>query len=234
MRAGQGGSRREPGSQAPRLPAFGDPGRRREGWAPCRVARQRRPGRGGPRRQSRRPGRGRLARRLGPARLPRPWRGVRPPGRAARLNPAMWPSFADVPAAAARANSGAAEEGAPASSDSDPARSDASASFPGSAEARRFGPDGPRAWGVADCRSSPNRALGAGPPLNRRAVVSDASPSSKIASGAASGWARRVSGPGFAAFGMGFGRALQIMSDKAILSDIATARQAGRIPRHTA
>ena len=27
MRAGQGGSRREPGSQAPRLPAFGDPGR---------------------------------------------------------------------------------------------------------------------------------------------------------------------------------------------------------------
>ena len=116
-------------------------------------------------------GRGRLARRLGPAGLPGPWRHARPQACAARLNEAMWPSFAEVPAAAARANSGGAEEGAPASSDSDPARSDASASFPGSAEERRSGPDGPRAWGVADCRSSPNRALGAGPPLNRRAVV---------------------------------------------------------------
>ena len=91
----------------------------------------------------------------------------------------MRPSFAEVPAAAARANSGAAEEGAPASSDSDPARSDASASFPGSAEERRSGPDGPRAWGVADCRLSPNRALGAGPRLNRRAVFSDASPAQR-------------------------------------------------------
>ena len=173
------------------------------------MARQRRPGRGRPRRRQ-----AARAVALGAATVVPPgFRGlgvaVRPPGCAARLNEAMRPSFAEVPAAAARANSGGAEEGAPARSDSDPARSDASASFPGSAEGRRFGPDGPRAWGVADCRSSPNRALGAGPPLNRRAVFSDASPSSTIASGAASGWARRGSGPGFAAFGMGFGRAFE-------------------------
>ena len=127
------------------------------------------------------------------------------------------------------------EEGAPASSDSDPARSDASASFPGSAEERRFGPDGPRAWGVADCRSSPNRALaGRAAAQPSRRIFRRLGRARTIASGAASGWARRGSGPGFAAFGMGFGRASRIMSDNAILSDIATPRQAGRIPRHTA
>ena len=73
-----------------------------------------------------------------------------PPACAARLNGAMRPSFAELPAAAAPANPGAAGEGAPASSGSAAARSDASASFLGSAEERRFGPDGPGAWGAPD------------------------------------------------------------------------------------
>ena len=49
--------------------------------------------------------------------------------------------------------------------------------------------------------------------------------------GAASGWARRGSGPGFAAFAIGLGSPSEFMSDNAILSDIPTPRQAGRIPR---
>ena len=81
---------------------------------------------------------------------------------------------------------------------------------------------------MADCRSSPNRALGAGPRLNRRAVFSDASPASNVASGAASG---RPGGlkAWFCGVWHGVWAGLRIMSDKASLSDIATPRQAGRI-----
>ena len=62
-------------------------------------------------------------------------------------------------------------------------------------------------WPIAGFRQAGR--CGQGAPLNRRAVFSDASPSSTLASGAASGRARRGSRPGFAAFGMGFGRAFE-------------------------
>ena len=199
------------------------------------MARQRRPGRGRLRRRPRRPGRGRLARRLGPAGLPGPWRDAAPQACAARLNEAMRPSFAGVPAAAARANSGGAGEGAPASSDSDPARSDASASFPGSAEERRFGPDGPRAWGVADCRSSPNRALGAG---GRRSSVARRFPTPRRARSAPPerplGGPERGSRPGFAAFGMGFERAFESCPIRQSYRTSPSHDKRGGYPRHTA
>ena len=73
----------------------------------------------------------------------------------------------------------------------DPARSDASARFPGSAEERRFGSDGPGAWGAADRRPAPSEASRAGSAACEsalRAAFSDASavcgPSLRAPSGA--------------------------------------------------
>ena len=91
----------------------------------------------------------------------------------------------------------------------------------------------PRGLGCGRLQASPSRAMRAGRRRSSaRAAFSDASASSRAPTGAASEGAGGAAGPGFAAFRMGFGRAFRIMSDKAILSDIATPRQAGRIPRH--
>ena len=108
---------------------------------------------------------------------------------------------------------------------------DASARFPGSAEERRFGSDGPGAWGAADRRPAPSGASRAG---------------RLRPSGASRGVFRRLggvegrlpsalqgrpgpSGPEFRGVSHAFARPFRIMSDKATLSDIATPRQAGRI-----
>ena len=80
---------------------------------------------------------------------------------------------------------------------------------------------------MADRRSSPSRALRAGgSPLKRRAAFSDASASSKTASGAASG------GPGgrkawFCGVWHGVWAGLRIMSDNVSLSDIALPDKRG-------
>ena len=124
------------------------------------MARRRRPGRGCGRRRPARAGRGRLgaaawARRSSEALA---WRA--PQACAAGPDEAMGPSFAGVPAAAAPANSGGAGEGAPAAADPDASLADASARFPGSGEERRFGSDGPGAWGAADRRPAPSGRAG--------------------------------------------------------------------------
>ena len=76
-----------------------------------------------------------------------------------------------------RAGKGGAGEGAPAEADPDASLADASARFPGSADERRFGSDGPGAWGAADRRPAPSRASGRGcrPQAALRTAFSDAS-----------------------------------------------------------
>ena len=152
-----------------------------------------------------------MARRLGPAGLPGPWRARGPPRPALPgSNEAMGPSFAEVPAAAAR-RTGRGRGGRPRRSDSDAARSDASARFPGSAEERRFGSDGPRAWGAADRRSCAKQGVagrGAARSSSLRAAFSDASAAQSVASERlrdAEGAQGRIS----RAFCMGSGRAFE-------------------------
>ena len=170
------------------------------------MARRRRPGRGRPRRQPRRPGGG-------------AWRGdLVPPG--FRDLGVMWPPGLRC----------TAERGDAAQLRRGPRCSRAG-------ELGRGGGGGPRQLGLrpgairrrgvvpgisgrAPLRARWSKGLGCGrlqalakPGVGGRAAaqpsrrVSDASPSSTSASGAASGRARRGSRPGFAAFGMGFGRA---------------------------
>ncbi len=210
------------------------------------MARQRRPGRGCPRRRPRRRGR----RALGAGRLGRPpalrfptrlWLPCASSGHGFQAIALRGPDQLREGWSTRRAGRGAGEpggagEGAPAAADPDASRSDASAPFPGSAEERRFGPDGPGAWGAADRRPAPSRASGRGRPrstaLARRFPTPR--PASKAASGAALGAVQEGLRAGFAAFGMAFGRAFEIMSDNVRLSDIATRRQAGRITAQTA
>ena len=148
------------------------------------------------------------------------WRA--PQASAAGLNEAMGPSFAEVPAAAAPANSSGAGEGAPAAADPDASLADASARFPGSAEERRFGSDGPGAWGGPQARAKPGERPGGGRVrtgasrgvFRRLGGVEGASPERLLEP------SRTPSGPGFAAFAHGRPSGFRIMSDKAILSDI--------------
>ena len=149
--------RREPGSQAPRLPAFGPPrrpGRLPEDHASGRIARPRRPGRGRRRRRPAWQGQGRFARRHGAAgrpagglrldpqplalraptrrRLPAP-RPAMPSRRlAGRSGPA--PGRLVSPSWGPRAAMGAAGQGARAAADPDASPAGASARFPGSAK----------------------------------------------------------------------------------------------------
>ena len=210
------------------------PGRLREDCASGRMARQRRPGRGRPRRQPRRPGRWRLARRLGPAGLPGPWRRVGPPGLRCTAERGDAAQLRRGPRCSRAGELGRGRGGGPRRSDSDPARSDASAPFPGSAEERRFGPDGPRAWGVADCRSSPSRALRAGgaAQASRGGFRRLAELEGRLRSGL---W---VGQEGLTAWFCGVWHGVwagsRIMSDNASLSDMLTPRQARRFLRQTA
>ena len=128
-----------------------------------------------------------------------------------------------------RAGKGGAGEGAPTEADPDASLSDASASFPGSAEERRFGSDGPRAWGAADRRPAPSRASGRAAALEPalRAAFSDASAASDAPlSSAFRSRPRRPQGRICRRFPSPVGP-LRIMSDKASLSDIATPTTSG-------
>ncbi len=69
---------------------------------------------------------------------------------------------------------------------------------------------GPKGFGYGRWKALPKPGVeDRGSPLKRRAVASDASAGSEAASGASFGGPERVARPGFAAFGMGFGRALE-------------------------
>ena len=123
----------------------------------------------------------------------------------------MRPSFAGVPAAAARANSGGAEDGAPAGSDPD-------------ARSRRLGAV-PGIGGRAPLRVRWPRGLGCGRPqalakrgerAGARALTALARcfptprPSPERLLRAPSGAVQAPSGPNFAAFSMAFGRASEL------------------------
>ena len=153
------------GLRAPRLPALGHPrpGRLREDRASGRMARRRRPGRGRRRRRPRGPGGG-------------AWRGdwsrwasgasasCRPPGCAARLNEAMWPSFAEVPRCSRAGELGRGQRRGPPPGRT-PTRRDPTPRRR-SRDQRKRAASGPMVqglgvWPIAGSRQ--DRALGAGP-----------------------------------------------------------------------
>ena len=133
-----------------------------------------------------------------------------------------------------RGGKGGAGEGAPAAAGPDAPPADASARFPASGKERRFGSDGPAAWGAADRRPAPSWASGraaAAAAGALRAAFSDASAASNAPSSAFRSGSGRPQGRICRCFPSPAGL-LRIMSDKVRLSDIATPRQVGRIPRY--
>ena len=75
---------------------------------------------------------------------------------------AMRPSFAEVPRRGGAGELGRGRGGRPRRGGPRRVAIRRLGAFPGSAEERRSGSDGPRAWGVADRRPAPSRAAGGG------------------------------------------------------------------------
>ena len=186
---------------------------------------------GPPRRRPRRPGVA-LGAATGPAGLPGPWR-MRPPGLRCTAERGDAAQLRRGPRCSRAGELGRAEEGAPARSDSDPARSDASARSRDQRKGAAPGPmvQGLEVWPIAGLAKPGVEGRAAAQPshacFRRLGGVKG-----RLRSGLRG--ARRGLRAWFCGVWHGVWAGFRIMSDNAILSDIPTPRQAGRIPRHTA
>ena len=140
----------------------------------------------------------------------------------------MGPSFAEVARCSGAGELGRGRGGRPRRVDPDASLADASARFPGSAEERRFGSDGPGAWGAADRRPAPSRASGRGRRLQpSRGVFRRLGGAQSLLRSVLQAGPRGLEGRVLRRFRMAFGPGFELMSDKVTLSDIAYPTTSG-------